>query len=383
MHRSKQQKVLMRHYLRLLGIFLALIFSLISVFQSCSNNRALKDLSSRVEAMETQVVESPAPVSASPEPEKTSFTMSFVGDCTLGSDPIFGYNETFIQYYDVYGESYFFEDVRDIFSSDDLTIANLEGTFTTSNEEEDRTWNFKADPEYAGILTAGSVEIVSVSNNHSHDFGAAGHTDTLAALEAEGVGYFGYANTFLTEIEGVQIGFTGGYELQTEYPGMEICENQIMDNIQSLRDQGADLVVVTLHWGVENSYYPYPYQTEMAHRIIDAGADLIIGNHPHVLQGIEVYQGKYIVYSLGNFCFGGNGNPEDYDTAILQLTYPIGSGQITGDPELQLIPCSVSSQSNYNTYCPTPSTGEEADRIMDKIYELSAYLDGGITRDAE
>lgn len=377
MEKNRQHQILLRRRLRWLAILLALSLSLLSLVQGCRSKRALEALEAVLQATAVQSVEAPEP---SAVPEKTSLTLSFAGDCTLGTDPIFGYNQTFPNYYDTYGPEYFFEDVRDIFANDDLTVANLEGTLTTSDAREERTWNFKGDPAYAGILTAGAIEAVNVANNHSHDYGPESHTDTLAALDAAGIAHFGYAETWLTERSGVRIGFTGGYDYQAEYAGIRDCEAQITDNIRLLQEQGAELIIVCLHWGVENNPYPYPYQTEMAYRIIDAGADLIIGHHPHVLQGIELYHGKYIVYSLGNFCFGGNGNPPDYDTAIVQLTYPIRAGQITGDPALTLIPCSISSQTGYNTYCPTRATGEEAQRIVDKIYDLSAVLEWGITR---
>lgn len=112
----------------------------------------------------------------------------------------------------------------------------------------------------------------------------------------------------------------------------------------------------------------------LAHSAIDHGADLVLGHHPHVLQGIEVYNGKNIVYSLGNFCFGGNSNPSDKDTMIFQQTFTVQNGELVEDNVTNVIPCSLSSESGRNTYQPTPLEGEEKDRVMAKIEEFSAGL---------
>jgi len=100
----------------------------------------------------------------------------------------------------------------------------------------------------------------------------------------------------------------------------------------------------------------------------------VVGHHPHVLQGIEKYNGKYIVYSLANFCFGGNSNPSDKDTMIFQQTFTIQNQEVEKDDNIQIIPCSVSSESGYNNYQPTPAEGEEKDRIQEKIDQLSSGL---------
>jgi poly-gamma-glutamate synthesis protein (capsule biosynthesis protein) len=106
----------------------------------------------------------------------------------------------------------------------------------------------------------------------------------------------------------------------------------------------------------------------------------VVAHHPHVLQGISEYKGKYIVYSLGNFCFGGNTTCKDKDTMIFQQTFTLVDGEVQPDADFNIIPCSISTDSSTNTYCPTPATGDEADRILTKIYDMSAELEGGITR---
>lgn len=131
------------------------------------------------------------------------------------------------------------------------------------------------------------------------------------------------------------------------------------------------MILACCHWGVEREYYPEDYQKTLGRKCIDWGADLVIGHHPHVLQGVEEYQGKFIIYSLGNFCFGANRNPSDKDAMLFQQTFTFVDGVKQDDQEIRVIPCSVSSVKNRNDFKPTPATGEEAQRILDRINEYS------------
>ena len=172
------------------------------------------------------------------------------------------------------------------------------------------------------------------------------------------------------DVNGVKVGLTGIYEL-AEHLGKK---QQVKENIAALKEAGAELIIVNFHWGIELEYVPNETQKKLAHLAIDEGADLVIGHHPHVLQGIEKYKGKYIAYSLGNFCFGGNSNPQDKDTIIFQQTFTIEDGKLKEDDNINIIPCSVSSKSNINDYCPTPLEGDEKQRVLDKIEEYSGQI---------
>ena len=238
---------------------------------------------------------------------------------------------------------------------------------TTSEERADKQFSFKGDPSYTEILTNGSVEACNLANNHSKDYGIQGYEDTIANVEAAGIKTFGYERTAIWETNGVKVGLAGVYELAE---GMD-CQDDMTAAIQSLKDAGADLVIVSFHWGVEKENYPDETQQTLAHAAIDQGADLVLGHHPHVLQGIEKYQGKYIVYSLGNFCFGGNKNPSDKDTMIFQQTFTLENGEVVEDDAINIIPCRISSEDDYNNYQPTPAEGEEAQRILGRIQEYS------------
>ncbi len=143
------------------------------------------------------------------------------------------------------------------------------------------------------------------------------------------------------------------------------------------------MIVVIFHWGNEKEEIPDENQKTLGHLAIDEGADLVCGHHPHVLQGIEEYKGKNIVYSLGNFCFGGNAYPSDMDTMIFQQTFTIDQNGVKNDNVTNIIPCSISSDSDYNNYQPTPAEGEEADRIMQKIQERSSWIKDGTVSDSD
>lgn len=302
--------------------------------------------------------------------EPISLTVSVVGDCTLGTDEYFDYDTSLNAYFYSYGKEYFMQNVRSIFSADDLTIANFEGTLTDSEEREDKQFAFKAPAEFAGILSSGSIETVNTANNHSHDYGEQSFTDTMAALDTEGIVHFGYDETAVVDVKGIKVGLVGIYELNDHLERTQ----QLKTNIAKVKEDGAQLIIVIFHWGNEKEDVPDTNQMTLGRLAIDEGAHLVCGHHPHVLQGIEEYKGKNIVYSLGNFCFGGNSYPSDMDTMIFQQTFTIDQNGVRADNVTNIIPCSISSEYDYNNYQPTPAEGEEATRIMQKIQERSAWI---------
>lgn len=302
--------------------------------------------------------------------QPVTLTVSVVGDCTLGTDENFDYSTSLNAYFENYGKEYFLQNVKSIFEADDLTIANNEGTFTDSDQRADKLYAFKAPASFAGVYSSSSVEAVNTANNHSHDYGEDSFTDTMAALDAEGIVHFGYEETAVMEIKRIKVGLVGIYELN-DHLG---CEQQLKDNISKVKEEGAQLVIVIFHWGNEKETVPDSNQTTLGRLAIDEGADLVCGHHPHVLQGIEEYKGKNIVYSLGNFCFGGNSYPSDMDSMIFQQTFTITDIGVKEDNVTNIIPCSISSAYGYNNYQPTPAEGDEKTRIMEKIQERSSWI---------
>ncbi len=302
-------------------------------------------------------------------PEEVSITISAAGDCSLGNHHEQDYYYSFNQAYDkAEDEGYFFENVKDIFEADDMTIVNLEGVFTESDVlQPDRTYNIKGDPSYVGILTAGSVEAVSMGNNHRLDYGVSGSDDTVEALEGEGIVYAYDDIVGIYEVKGIKIGYVSVNEVSWGFGSKTL----IQEGIVRLKEQEADLIIACCHWGIEKDNYTEDYQNELGRICIDAGADLVLGHHPHVLQGIEEYNGKYIVYSLANFCFGANRNPADKDTMIFQQTFTFVNGEKQEGTDAKVIPCSVSSVSGRNNFQPTPLEGEEAARVIERLNTYS------------
>ena len=305
-----------------------------------------------------------------PEVQETTITISAAGDCTLGTDEGFNYKRSFKGKYDaVQDPAYFFQNVQPVFAQDDLTIVNMEGTLTEETTREPKQFAFKGDAEYAKILTAGAVETANLANNHSFDYGKKSYEDTITALEAEGISSFGYERTAVMDIKGVKVGLAGVYELAEHID----CKQDLLDNIAFLKEQGAQIIIVSFHWGQEKENVPSDVQVELAHTAIDNGADLVLGHHPHVLQGIEEYKGKNIVYSLGNFCFGGNSAPSDMDTMIFQQTFTVKDGKLQEDNVTNILPCKISSayEEGYNNYQPILAEGEQKEKIFERLSEYS------------
>ena len=296
-------------------------------------------------------------------------TISAAGDVTMGGYRGQGYEWSFQQMWEQQNDpAYFFENVEPIFSADDLTIVNLEGPLTTATVfRESQTYCISGDPAYVEALTAGSVEAVSMANNHLMDYYEAGRDDTVAAVEGAGIVYAFNDRVGIYETKGIRIGLISvnviGY-------GSGV-EKFIKKGMEELKEQQANLILVNCHWGVERENVPEDYARRLGKNCIDWGADLVIGHHPHVIQGIEQYNGKYIVYSLGNFCFGGNRNPADKDCIIFQQTFRFKDGELLEDTSAGIIPCSVSSVTNRNDYKPTPAEGEAYERILGRMNEYS------------
>lgn len=365
-YRKKRRRATLFAVILIIIVLLIASFMVYSIlFKKPSNKSIVSEIST-----ETIYSNLKVPIEFSlPEPE-ISITVSVVGDCTLGTDENFNYSRSLNAYYEKYGGEYFLKNVKNIFETDDLTIANLEGTFTDSTSRVDKTYAFKGPSKFVNILTSSSVEAVTLANNHSRDYGPKSLTDTKATLDSAGVIHFGYEETSVIDVKGIKVGLIGIYEL-IDHTGRA---QQVKDHIAKVKSEGADVIIVIFHWGIERDAAPNSHQTMLARLAIDEGADLVCGHHPHVLQGIEEYKGKNIVYSLGNFCFGGNSNPSDKDTMIFQQTFTMTKDGVKADNVKNVIPCSLSSQKSHNNYQPTPATGSEATRIMKKIDERSALI---------
>ena len=294
--------------------------------------------------------------------------ISAIGDCTLGTDVSFSQNNSFTAFEALYGDSYFFEKVKGILGSDDSTFANLEGTLTTSDQRAEKQFAFKGDPSYTQILQDGSIDVVSLANNHTKDYGEAGLADTKNALESAGIEWCEGDHIAWRDLNGVRTAYIGIYALEN---GLDTLP-QVKSTVAQAKKEGADLIIVEFHWGAELVAEVDSFQKELAHTAVDEGANLVLGSHAHVLQGIEKYNGAYIVYGLGNFCFGGNSNPASYDTMIWQQTFTFTADGLESEDDISIIPCRISGDTSSNNYQPVPVSGDAAASIMQTIDSLSA-----------
>ncbi len=298
-----------------------------------------------------------------PEEKFKPVVISFAGDCTLGS---FSGAESDFEYYWRHGPEYYLGNVKPIFAADDITFVNLEGPLTNNPQTAIKQFTIRGEPKYVEILTAGSVEMCNLSNNHIYDCGAIGFKDTVNLLIENGINFCGEGYSDLVEVRGMKIGFLG-YQGWENTPDLR---EKISADIKNLRDKkSAEVVVVEFHWGGEKEYFSDEIQDAIAHFTIDSGADIVVGAHPHVMQGIELYKGKIIAYSLGNFCFGANVNPSDKETFILQASIDRRGENIFITPKI--IPCRISSTAAYNDFCPTFVTGQEAELILEHLAKSS------------
>jgi poly-gamma-glutamate synthesis protein (capsule biosynthesis protein) len=291
-------------------------------------------------------------------------TISAAGDVTLSSDIK---QPASVNFFSVYNkqknDAYFFKNVKSIFEQDDLTIVNFEGTLSNKGSRVEKQWAFRGKPSYIDVLTEGSVEAVAFANNHVRDYGDVSYSDTVKSFDKAGIIYSSDARIGIYEAHGIKIGMISIQETnRSDYKAV------LRKAIKAMKKKEPDLLIVSFHWGIERTSRITGTQKELSRIAIkEGGADLVLGHHPHVLQPIEKYKDAYIVYSLGNFCFGGNTNPPDKDTMIYQQTFTFHNDELVPSDEVSIIPCSVSSITARNNYQPTPSTGSEKKRILKKI----------------
>lgn len=321
------------------------------------------------QSAEPNATPTPTPT-PTPEPTPEYFTLSFIGDCTLAP------HQNTQDYFNKVGDDYAypFANTVQYFADDEYTFANLECTFSDRNLSAVGypTFYFRAPTSYVNILLEGGVDFVTTANNHLNDFGDKGVEDTYATLDNAGLPYgkVGQAQVVTTK-NGIKIGIYCGFNINDGLfvPTTEECLNAI----SQMKADGAEYIVMAFHWGKELYYKPSQKMIDLAEACIDAGADLIYGTHPHVLGPVVEYNGGIIMYSVGNWSFGGNTQPTDQDTAIIQVTIKRDlDGSITTEG-YDAIPCCVSSNMSggvgYNDYKPTPypEDNEGCKRVLSKL----------------
>lgn len=298
-----------------------------------------------------------------------TFTITVGGDTTLGStDALRKRDDCFENVVAQKGYDWPFSGLVDLFSQDDLTLVNFEGTLTESEDKKEKLFNFKAPAEYTQILLSGSVEAVNIANNHIVDYNTQGKEDTIEALNAAGLVVSGGGILGIYESDGVKVGMTGYC-----FPYSN-GKKDISKDVAALREAGCQIVIASFHWGSEYSYDFTAEQRSIGRAAIKAGADVVIGHHPHVIQGIEKYNDTYILYSLGNLVFGGNVDPDDRAAYVARLTFTVTQTDCSA-PELEIIPIRLTELTSGTDYRPVLAQGEEAETILNKILRKSYKME--------
>lgn len=308
--------------------------------------------------------------------------VTLAGDCTLGSEDRTRNDSTsFDSYINARGYGYPFLEVQSLFNRDDLTVINLEGVFYNhSSNKVDKTYNFRGPMDFARILTAGNIEAVFVGNNHIIDYGAAGFKSTVRALEEVGVPWFATTNsisdTYIFEKEGFRIGFTGAYT--ATFGGQR---KRMEQDMQTLKDAGCDAIIAVMHGGMEYSPVRMRGQERLAAWYVRNGAAAVVGHHPHVVQGMDMIDGASVIYSLGNFSFGGNAQLRATQALLAQITLRFSREKGFLGHQVNLIPVAPSGTLEYNNFQPVILRGDEARAVMDKVqhdtpFKLAPYVEG-------
>ena len=312
-------------------------------------------------------------------------TLSFAGDCAFGAVNSDGGAGRFPSVFRQSHQSdYPFHLVKPYFLRDDLTIVNFECTLTDAKTTADKQWHFAGDPAYARIFPAGSVKAAGLSNNHSHDYLDAGFGDTVRSFAAARVPVFYQNHPYITTRRGVKVVIIGDCtvvgENTTRLNGVAA---RVLGEIKKYKTPNV-IVIVVMHWGSELAPAPFPWQQAMGRTFIDAGADAVVGHHPHVVQGIERYRGKPIAYSLGNFAFGGNSLARFPETFLLRLKFRAVGGKIR-PAGLSIVPCLTTSTQarnragvRRNNYQPQPLFGSAAAEVIALVLKRSGGLKYGV-----
>ena len=317
-----------------------------------------------------------AEAASAPTPEPTAapvtwpqtFTITVGGDTTLGStDDLRKREDCFENVVQEKGYGWFFSGLLPLFSSDDMTLINFEGTLTENDLKTEKKFNFKGPAAYTDILTLGSVEAANIANNHIIDYGEEGKADTIANLKAAGITVSGGGELGIFEKNGVKVGMTG-----YSFPYTN-GKKDISRDVAALREAGCQIVIASFHWGSEYREDFTADQRNIGRAAIRAGADIVVGHHPHIVQGIEAYEDTYILYSLGNLVFGGNVDPDDRDALAVRMTFTVYEDHADA-PEITLVPLRLTELEDGTDYRPVMAQGEEAERIINRILRRSSNM---------
>ena len=312
--------------------------------------------------------------------DSSKVTLLFTGDVTLANH--------FAAY--VKDDYAYASRAFSLLKESDISMVNLENPLTHAVTKTEKKFNFKAAPGYIEVLRRAGIDIVTIANNHIYDYGQQGVLETLETLRNGRIFYTGAGRHYeeahhpvILRRKGIRFGFFSYYGLgrhSDSHPATADSAGTAMRLFPGIRRDLqrfrhlCDIIIVNFHWGIEREHYPQPEQIRLAHRVIEAGADMIIGHHPHVLQGVELYKGKPVFYSLGNFIFGGNSRTYE-QSAVARIEVSKKNGCFTLRPEL--IPVEIIY------WQPRPLKGDDARALLDSVATYSKIFKSSIFNTTE
>lgn len=308
--------------------------------------------------------------SESADERSEKVVLTFCGDAVIGGrEAYYSQEDSFMAYINKNGMAYPFSSIIHLTETDDLTSINLECVIKQTKEGEDtkKEWRFRGLPEYIEVLNQGSIELVNLANNHTIDYGEEGYQSTVRTIENKFY-WCGNEHPCTLYIKGHLFGF-GSCRETTYLQDPDI----IRRDIEQLKEMGCEMIVYQCHWGKEYDTHHSALQEAMARACSRAGANLVIGHHPHVVQGIDIIGKMPVVYSLGNLIFGGTIHLKTYDALIAQATFSFDSED--EQPSISLIPIltSASSETDKNDYQPIAAEGADMQRILITIQQDTPF----------
>ncbi|WAO23065.1 CapA family protein [Paenilisteria newyorkensis] len=311
--------------------------------------------------------------------QKGVITLTMVGDNSFGTYP-----ETpeHLKFDNVFKKNngtntYVYQNCLPWFKSDDYTVINAESAFTNATKAEVKMWRIKSDPAHVAFLPASGVDPANLANNHTMDYFQVGYDDTLKAFKDNDIPVFNKNMPLITKIGGIET-ILLGYDCRSSQQSASYLA-KIEADVKKYKKPN-NLVIVNMHWGVEYHETPVDYQTQFGHAIIDAGADIIMGSHPHRLESVEKYNGKYIVYSMGDFAFGADPTLLSRMTSMFRLRFTEDDGKVVLK-NMSIVPTYENSDGslNENNYQPLPVFGDDAKKIVNELIRISKPIQGGVT----
>jgi len=304
------------------------------------------------------------------DPPPAVLTVTIAGDCTLGgTESSSKKSDGFLQTVQQKELAYPFSGLLPLFSNDDVTLVNLEGVLSDSSKGEntEKDFAFRGPAAFAQILPLGSIEAVNLSNNHFGDYGKAGREATLRALDEQDFAYAGDEWLCVYNTNRGKIGLAGIRGSLTESK-----KDTITHQIALLREAGCQIIIYSLHAGQEYALKHNGLQRDMARYLIESGADVVAGHHPHVIQGIEIYKNRLIFYSLGNCVFGGNHDPRETDALTAKITFSLEGGKIKS-LQAALYPIRFTGDKDGNSFRPSQLSGKKAEVVLKKVQQDTTF----------